>query len=261
MYVPLAVKSVLAAGLLSRHFDGQSRAIETLTTEIDDIERDLANTDRLVFTTIYQQIQQLFPLDSATEQLTLDIRLQRDAIRGILAALYLVRSLLHEDLEQWENSLRDRTRVQELGFDEQDMLKALPTKYGCLKALDSAMVYFDTRGYVESRLPWDDAGLSGAGDALDQKTQIGSYKKALSDFELSLRATRTMKAALGSSLYNLPEFSPESIEAQKQYTRRTEAVVLFHRMQTHQRAGNQADADADAAAIRTLGFDPEGNLY
>lgn len=261
IYRPLSVKAMMACGLISRHFDGQQEAIATLTQSIEEIESDFANIRELISLTVYQQIQDEHPLGQDADSELRVARNQQDVARGILASLYAVRALLHEDLGELDLSNQDRFRIRQLGFEEQPVMDSLPSKYECHTALESAMAYFDTRGFLLSRLPWDETGFLQAARQRDTRFRLGSYPSSLNDFELALQCTRTLKQALKSSLYNLPEFSPEMIESMQESVGRTEAVIVYHRMLAHQRAGEQELVREDEAAIRALGFDPDSNLY
>jgi tetratricopeptide (TPR) repeat protein len=262
LYLPLTVKANMANGVVSRHLESQDKAIPILSRQIEDLESDYARMQNLISLTVFAQIQTEFPLQGKTEQETHLARNNQDLLRGCLASLLTVRALLFQDLDRSELANADRIRVRELGFDADLLASQLPARYYCLELLNTAMTFLDTRGYVLGLLPWDDTGFASRNvSRSDPRFRVSSYEESLEDLDFAVASAATYKLALESPVSNRPDLSVEEANAQRKATRRTEAVILYHRMLVHERKGDPTAADRDRKRIQSLGFEAGPDLF
>ena len=90
---------------------------------------------------------------------------------------------------------------------------------------------------------------------------MSSYEEALADLDSAILASEFMEFSLNSSLYNTPDFSAQQITRRKKMATRMTAVLIYHRMEVHRRAGKKKAADQDQLSIEKLGFEADGNLF
>jgi hypothetical protein len=261
LYLPLRVKAAMAIGLTSRRLDRQREALELLTEMIEGLETDYTNFQAVISLTVFSQIQSAFPLSQDTEQEMELIRINQDLIRGCLVSLLTVRALIYQDLDRQQSANSDRIRVRELGFDADRLAEQLPNKFACLDSLANSTVYLDTRGYVLGLMPWDNAAIKELKLGGDSPARISSYRESLADLDMAVSAAETIRLALEGSLYNVPELSVQDVKQMDRDIRHTEAVLLYHRVQVHERAGKSRRAERDRQAIQSLGFSPDENLF
>jgi tetratricopeptide (TPR) repeat protein len=262
IYLPLTVKSNMANAIVSRRLGRQKRPLRKLTQQIGDLEKDYGRIRNLMSLTVFAQIQTEFPLSAKTEKETHLIRNNQDLLRGCLASLLTVRALLFQDLEKFDCSNADRLRVRELGYDSDELASQLPGEQDCLNALEIAMTYLDTRGYILGLLPWDDAGFESDGIArTDPRFRVSSYQEAIEDLDYAVEAAMTLRLGWNSQLANLPENPVELVEQNKKRVMRTEAVILYHRLLVHERASNVQASEKDQKRIETMGFQPGPHLF
>ena len=88
-----------------------------------------------------------------------------------------------------------------------------------------------------------------------------SYEAALTDLDCAILASEFMELSLKSSLYNTPDFSAQQIARRKKMATRMTAVLIYHRMEIHRRAGEKKAADQDRMIIENLGFEANGSLF
>ncbi|MCP4479501.1 MAG: hypothetical protein GY818_15555, partial [Planctomycetaceae bacterium] len=138
---------------------------------------------------------------------------------------------------------------------------SLPNAEACLTQLQKASMYLDTRGFVSGRRNWQSTALP----SFDQSPGIlntpSSYENALDDLDCAVLASEFTELALKSSLYNTPDFSAQQIARRKKMARRMTAVLIYHRMEIHRRAGNKQAAAQDKKIIEDLGFEANGSLF
>ena len=88
-----------------------------------------------------------------------------------------------------------------------------------------------------------------------------SYEDAIADLDSAILASKFMELSLKSSLYNTPDFSAQQIARRKKMATRMTAVLIYHRMEIHRRAGKKKAAIQDRLTIEKLGFEANGNLF
>jgi hypothetical protein len=206
--------------------------------------------------------------------------------------MLVTRALLHQDLGDHEACNQDRFRVQELGFDSNELVGQLPSEQQCLMALEQATTFLDTRGFIMGLLPWQtvefermNAGGEEASSmklnelrvVLDdeedpfedppsqqstaQRLRSSSYAQALFDMDLAVAAVETWRLTMASPLYNSPDNPVNQMKKRQQDLRYTHAVLLYHRMLIHRRQGNDEATELDEQKILELGFVPDERLH
>jgi tetratricopeptide (TPR) repeat protein len=264
--VPLQVRAVIAAGLISRRIDGRQDALKTLDRKINQYEARMALQNALIKILIAEKIRIEFPLGEKSENETLNARANLEVQKNCLALMLATRALIHEDLESTRRADADRRRINALGFEFNELARALPSDGDCLAGLELSSLYLDTRGFVSGRRAW-----KGDTEIVEQEPNLvamsgpgsrpSSYREALEDLDFAVLAAQTSQQALDSPLYNSPEFTAQHVAQLKKMARRMTAVLLYHRMEIHQRGGNSAAAEEDQRRIAELGFQPGSSLF
>ena len=88
-----------------------------------------------------------------------------------------------------------------------------------------------------------------------------NYELAIGDLDVAVMSAQVSREALNSSLYNTMNEPPEYVARKKAISRRMTAILMYHRMTTHQRAGNKKAAAKDRCRIEALGFAPDEGLF
>ena len=264
--VPLQVRAAIAAGLVSRRIGHRQDALKMLDRKINQYETGMAIQNALIKMLVAERIRNEFPFDEKTENETLNARANLEVQKNCLALMLATRALIHEDLQSPRQADADRWRITQLGFDFTEMAGALPNDDSCLQALEIGALFLDTRGFVSGRRKWkNDNGLVELALETDPISGPGSrsssYVEALEDLDMAVLAAQTSQQALDSSLYNSPEFTAQHVAQLKKVARKMTAVLLYHRMEVHERGGNPAAAEEDQRRIEELGFQPGSSLF
>ncbi len=256
LMLPLRVRTLISAGMISRHVNRHQVAIGHLSQKIDQYDSTLAKLQENLKANVTDESQFEFPFGKVAERSLLNSRARIEVQKTSLAAMLATRALIFEDFGKPAKADRDRIRIRELGFEFPAMVKKLPSDFACLNSLDVASTYLDTRGFVLGRQSWNTASSMSAKIAGIANADLlySSYKEALSDLDLAVLSSQFSQLALESSLYNTPEISSEQIAQRKKYSARTTAVLLHHRKEVHLRGGNKAAAAKDQEQIDSLGF-------
>ncbi len=298
--VPLQVRTAVAAGLIARHLERHVGVLKPLNSKIDQYEHRLARQDSMIKSLIVREMQEqalvdrtlenefikprgakpisegaLFQLDLHTdfpfrekfEKALLYARGIKQVQTNCLGVMLATRALIHEDLDCHRSADMDRRRIQELGFDFAELAQELPDDTASLATLRKASLYLDTRGFISGRREWNNEpataieGNSQARQAFTPGVAPSSYRESLEDLDFAVLAAQYMELALNSSLYNSPELTAQQVEQKKKMATRMTAVLLYHRMEVHLRAGNKSAADDDQHNIERLGFQPGASLF
>ena len=176
-----------------------------------------------------------FPFSSSFEK---TIR-QRGAAfrlgRARLATLMVTRALLLEDLGRQELCDEDRFRVTAMGFDPDQIVSEFPDDLECLRTLEQAATFLDTRGVV--------------------LLQQGELRLSQRDLDLAVLAIEILNHSFEGGIQNSVmneggRFFRESKSLE------LEASVLYHRMQLAEEMDDQETVDANRQRIEELGFEP-----
>lgn len=263
LYLRLPAKTAIAIGVVSRRIDlnSRGRAIAILNRQIQQTDRQYAEVRGLISAALFVQMQSQFPLKENSENETRILRNRQDIFRNSLASMLTIRALLYQDAGELAHCNEDRHRIQELGFEADQLARQLPSLLQCYKVLQASMMYLDTRGFIYSRLPWYETGLSP--DDLEDSPQhrLGGYHTSVNDITLALDATDFLKIGLVEGVFNSPDLTVSTTKKLLEELNHTRAVLLYHRMLAHQRGGQERAALADEQQIRDLGFEPGDHLF
>jgi hypothetical protein len=181
-----------------------------------------------------------------------DLSLERCTAKSNLIALLTVRALVFQDLKEWKLSQEDREHASQMTEDLEKVLQGLPGELSCLEFVMHASALLDTYGFIQSRLPWQ-----GANSLSD--LPASSYRESLSNLNVAVLATEVLRRAFAGKLVN--RISLANVPKMQTLQQRSEAVLRYHRMLTHQRAGQIDLAERDRIAIVDLGFQPGRQLF
>ena len=264
-FLSLQTRTVIAAGLISRHIDRHDEAIKFLDEKIELYDQQLDTRLRMLKNRITIEARKGSPFSQRVEDVLLNDRSRVEILKTSIAAMSTVRALIYEDLNRSDQSDSDRHRVKSLGFDFQSLVNDLPSDFNCTAALDLAATYLDTRGFVLGRLSWkgDKRVDQHASVTLGESSEIlteSSYLESLQDLDLAVLAAQFQRLAMDTDLVNKPDLPPAAIEKRKKSVEKTTAVLLHHRREVHLRGGNKCEADKDSVAIEKLGF-KDSSLY
>ena len=282
--ITLAVQTLVAAGLVSRHIEQRESSLRMLNQWIESYEKKLALTTEVLKTRVTGLLfyQDQLSKDEENKLLELRINLQRQT--ESLAAMLVIRALLYEDLGQTQKADQDRWAVKELDFDFEKFSNRFPTDLNCLRVLSNASSFLDTRGFVLGRQRWvtdDFQEIPLTVEGASRQLRFSSYKEAVANLDLSILAADFVHLGLESQLCNSTEIptgrvvfsQPEYytqrrkeshtisyVEQWKKDNKRKRAVLLHHRREIHLRGGNQAAAALDQESIDELGI-KESHLF
>ena len=256
--LPMQVRAVVSAGLISRHVDGRRQALRLLDRMIDQYEAKLVFGNTVVKQVVTEKIGLTYPISKQHENQTLNARANREIRKSSLAVMLVTRALILEDCKQTERVDADRRRIEALGYEFSKLASSLPSDLACLDSLDMATMYLDTRGFISVLQPWPDEMTL---QKFNDSTSYSSYQEAIEDLDLSVLAAQLGQAALNSSLYNSMELPVEKVMRRKEMARRVTAVLLYHRMKAYQRGGRAKAAAKDQCRIQALGFPPDASLF
>lgn len=236
----------------------------TLPTEKPNIGN--APTEKLGFTAG-------FAFGKKVEKGISNARALKQIDKNSVGVLLATRALINEDLSAFAFADRDRKKLKQLGLDFANLATSLPNAAACLSQLQKASMYLDTRGFVSGQRNWKSSPLAPSVQRSeppnDSDTQTlnlntnpaSSYEDAIADLDIAILASEFMEFSLNSSLYNTPDFSAQQIAQRKKMATRMTAVLIYHRMEIHLRAGKKKAADQDQLSIEKLGFEADGNLF
>lgn len=250
--LPLPIKTVVAAGLLSRSCDAQDSVLPLLDRKIAQFEAALASETEELYEPLARNIRTNFPLDRDLEDQFLQQRERVDFYSGCLLTMLATRALVLNDLEKFELADRDRNRIRSLDANFDRVASLLPAEPYCLATLDLAMTFLDTRGFIATLRPWDTE---------DTFEPTASYAQAIDDLDLAVLASEIKQRAIDSPLFNSSEIPAATIPRARAVGKHYTAVLVFHRLKAHQRQGNFAAAEIDQRMIESLGFQADANLF
>ena len=122
-----------------------------------------------------------------------------------------------------------------MGIEPQKVLQEFPDDIECLRTLEQAATYFDTRGGVMMKR--------------------GKHASANKDLDLALSAAVMLNQSFAGGIQN-SVMNEGGRFFQESRSRELEASILYHRMQLAEEMANDEQAAADRSRIETLGFQP-----
>ena len=243
--LPLPSQALIAASLLSRHVEAQPVILPQLNRRIDSVRSVLEDREGLLVESLEEFSKDSFPLSESREVLLKDVRLKVDFRRHELAFLTVCRALMFEDLGFPDRCDSDRVQVTELGLQSQMVADMLPDDFLCHPMATRAIAYLDTRALVLTKMLRDDPSQV-TEDKLTLSDSITDLDISVAVCDVIDRRIRTLKE---STDWELKRFRKEYV------------AVLHHRAMAHRKSGNADLALLDRERIKSLGFDPNANLY
>ena len=243
--LPLPSQALVSASLLSRQAGAQLLVMPQLNRRIDAVERVLGSREKRLADSLEVFSKGSFPLSETQESLLEDFRLKIELSRREISSLTVCRALMHEDLMQLDRCDADRVRVAESGLQPQAVADSLPSDDICYGMAFRAITYLDTRAFVLTKLRLSDS------DQLAGEESTGL--DAVADLDIAVTACEVLARLLQAS----NELTEQNISGfNKLY-----ATVLSHRVGANKKAGDVDSVESDRERIRSLGFDPDENLY
>lgn len=281
--VSLRVRAAVAIGLISRHLDQQELAVGVLDKMIERIEPEWQNQLSLINQLVAANMALSFPLDQdKQESITNNFRGLFERSSQSLGLLLVARCLVNEDLKNFDQVDCDRRLIAEMGLDFEELINALPSDDDCLfdrpsnfsesifspgkpiaSPINLAAVYLDTRGFVMARQPWhsDDVVQWRRFLKMDSGNLLCTYEEALIDLDLAVAAGELKHAAAFSPLANRNSVPIKSVRHSRKTSGHDLAVLRYHRMQAHMKAGNTKAAEIDRDRVESLGFKADDSLH
>ena len=262
--VPIEINVLVSAGLLSRYTDdGQKHVMGLLSDKI--------HQEQQAWLSANAQLDRLYQLkesqsEDATEQ---EVEKRNNLVKmsaefvdrvalGNLPVLLATRSLMLDDQGQTELADLDRLWLKQIGEQPQNVYNSLPKDLECMWALYEVQAILDTRGFIQTQLPWQSTWTHPSGNVMQLEDQsrfitYGSYELALQDLDLAIAAAEVRLLALNSDAVNRIEYSVDSIRIKKVSGVKLVAILREHRRQAHMKAGQIEAAQRDQERIEELG--------
>ena len=252
----LQIRTLVAIGLVSRYVDKHEEAIRQLNQKIDYYHSRLMARTRLMRNRVTAEARTSLPFPENVEKQILNIRGRVERLKLSIAAMAATRALVYEDLGETDKADQDRSLVDELGFNFEELVADLPTDFDCLASLDTATAFLDTRGFVLGRQRWVGDEIIEAEADFDPRNplMVSSYEIVLEDLNLAVTSAQFKLEAMESPLFNTPDLSAQRVKTMKSQAAKTTAILLHHRMEVHLRAGKKEAAAEDQLQIDALGF-------
>lgn len=270
-YIPMEIKAVVSAGLLSRYTEEGHQHVMGLLNDKIQVEQELWLAANARFQRLYDQKENQGnsgnDQDAEEQQEHIeDASDQVERIAGVLSVLLATRSLMFDDKGQTELADLDRLWIKQVGEQPQKVYGTLPSDRECLSALSEIQAIIDTRGYILTQLPWQPTWThpSGVVMKIEDRTSLityGSYERALKDLDLAVVAAEVRLLVLDSDAVNWIEYPPERIPADKANGAKLIAILRNHRRQAHLKANQVEAAQRDQERIEELDLKAGENLF
>ena len=274
--VPIEVSSIVSAGLLSRHTtDGHLFVMDLLNDSIWEeqeiwlqlnarLEAVLARHEREKEENLSEDADDLLASRQAGETKRATNNLK--TVSGNLTVLLGTRSLIFEDQGQSKLADLDRLWLKRIGFEPEEIYRALPNDSECLAALQTGEAILDTRGFILTQLPWLPSWTTPEGKVLRMKndqalTSYGSYKAAMRDLDIAVAASEITLLAFNSGIVNRIEIPVQDVQVLKGMQDRMIAVLRNHRREAHLKANQLEAANQDLMRIKELGLEAGPCLF
>ena len=265
--VPFDVNALVSAGLMSRYTDqGHLYVMGPLSDKIHD-QQQVWLSVKAGFDRLYDQKDEGLTGQEAEEQRGLEKKAAGlvEGVAGSLKLLLATRSLIFDDQGQSELADLDRLWIKQVGFQPSRVYDSLPSDIECMSALFEIPLMLDTRGFIQTQLPWQPVWTHPSGKVmrLENRSRItyGSYDLALQDLDLAIIVAEIRLQALNSNAVNRIDYSIESIRDKKVSGAKLVAISRNHRRQAHLKAGQIEAAQQDQERIEELGWKADDNLF
>lgn len=257
--VPLRVRALVSCGLVSRFIGTQADLLPVMDDKIEEFGQIVNGQQVKLSRAVTDLIQLEYPLAESTEDSLKTVRVNWEVQRNCLLLLLATRALINEDLKQYADADRDRQMIEQLGSTMSEMGRKLPSRMINLEdTLITGATFLDTRGFVETRLPWnrEDYGLA----QLD-KFAASNYDRVIADLDTAVLCATIHKQLVTSDAINTIDFGPSHVKRAKRMANRLIAVLLYHRMEANRKQGYDDLVAKDEACIRKLGLEPNDSLF
>lgn len=228
-------RTLIAMALIGRQVDRGEEALALLDQYLPRLESASEAQGAEMAATVNREMQVEFPLSPAVEKTIRQRAVAYRMGRERLATLLVARALVLDDLGEYARSSEDRYRVAMMGIEPQKVLQEFPDDIECLRTLEQAATYFDTRGVVMMKR--------------------GKHASANKDLDLALSAAVMLNQSFAGGIQN-SVMNEGGRFFQESRSRELEASILYHRMQLAEEMANDEQAAADRSRIETLGFQP-----
>jgi tetratricopeptide (TPR) repeat protein len=269
--VPIHVQGIVSAGLLTRQVGGREHVVGPLNDLIIQHEDQWnaydAKLDGLL--RLQTAAEETAGVTVADFQSAVDVVSNRiKNIEGSLALLLATRSLMSEDAGDTVLADRDRLWLKRIGHDPEDVFGRLPSDLECWGAVQVSTVYLDTRGFVLAKQPWATRWIDPLGQ--ESSLPVGSasylakesnYADALFDLDVAISAAEVNRLVVNSSLLNQMNLDLDAVGFHQQQAGKLIAVLRYHRLKAHEKAGQMDLAAADQRRIESLGFEADCSLF
>ena len=228
-------RTMIAIALIGRQVDRGPDVLDLLDRYIARLESASDAQEAEMLETINDELSLDFPFDRNVEkfirQRAVAYRLGRERI----ATMLVVRALILDDLGQVVRCDQDRFKATEMGIDPDQVVQEFPDDIECLRTLEQAATYLDTRGVV--------------------KLKQGKVASARQDFDLAITAIEVLNQSFAGGIQN-SVMNEGGRFFRESRSRELEASVLYHRMQLAEEMDDQEKFDDDRRRIEELGFKP-----
>ena len=129
----------------------------------------------------------------------------------------------------------DRFRVKAMGFDPNQIADEFPDDLECLRTLEQAATFLDTRGVV--------------------LLQQGKLRLSQRDLDLAVLSIEILNHSFVGGIQN-SVMNEGGRFFRESKSRELEASVLYHRMQLAEEMNDQETANTNRLRIDELGFEP-----
>ena len=233
--VSFVERTIISIALIGRQVEQSDKALGILDSYITRLEEASNRQGEDVLKMVNDAMLAEFPFSSDVER---TIRQRRAAFqmgRARLATMMVARALLQEDLGQEELSDEDRFRVKAMGFDPNQIVDEFPDDLECLRTLEQAATFLDTRGVV--------------------LLQQGKLRLSQRDLDLAVLSIEILNHSFAGGIQN-SVMNEGGRFFRESKSRELEASVLYHRMQLAEEMNDQETANTNRLRIDELGFEP-----
>lgn len=246
-------KSIVASALLSRYFLEESRQHPDIET-IEAAKVRLRQARILLSDRIQSYEKEFGRIIECVESEKNALNLERCTAKNNLVVLLIVRALVSQDLGEMEECNRDRYQASRMSLNIEKVVQGLPDEKNCLNLLMFASAFLDTRGFVFTQLM-----ASQVPTASPDFNEI--YHQSLDDLNVAIFASEIEHRAMQGELFNHISHPVTHVRMLQTGTKRSAAVLRYHRMLTYQHGNNLEAAERDRRAIVELGFTPGKHLH
>lgn len=235
-------QTLVATAMVARHIDRPEIVLPILDRRIGFFEDLAGHADRRLNAVVYRSLIAEFPLvESQADRIRREV-IAFQAEKRQLAILLSVRALINQDLDQMKLCDRDRGRVQQLGWEAEELIGQLPDDWQLLYFLYNGSQLLDTRAVVKFR------------------TSPQQWRSSLDDLDTAVMALEVLNLSLADSIQNTVRNESGDIYDGADLPRQL-AAILKHRANLWQAMGDQAQAQTDRERIQELGFDLDEVLF